>query len=419
MVIKMYKAIFKFHNIGQGLFYSGVISDKKERSFVFVYDCGSASQGCILNTEIDRFKENLNNNRIDLLVISHFHYDHIKGIPYLLKNKTIKVDTVIMQDLSEIQKFENYLYYRKQNKKGDIELSRLILNPIEYFLEKGVNKIVLVSNNDENIGNYYTNDNDKNDNNENNENNANNQNDVNLIYHITINNNYIVNKKNNIIYVKNNMKCQNMLWEFCFACDKQTNMDIHNKICEYLKNNNCTIKDLISCETKIKELIALLNIKPKPKFNESSMILVHHPIKQSNRYNILYYKCRESVSCDYCYRCLKHNYYNYCYHGACSENCNIPLSTILTGDVVLNNTINNVIKQFVNHNIPIIFQVPHHGSKSNSVHHISFINNYSKICSIIPCGYMYNHPSDEVYCGLDRPYIVDVRYRYIYIIEII
>lgn len=54
----------------------------------------------------------------------------------------------------------------------------------------------------------------------------------------------------------------------------------------------CTIKDLISCETKIKELIALLNVKPKPKFNESSMILVHHPIKQSNRYNILYYKCR-------------------------------------------------------------------------------------------------------------------------------
>lgn len=89
------------------------------------------------------------------------------------------------------------------------------------------------------------------------------------------------------------------------------------------------------------------------------------------------------------------------------------------GDVVLNNTINNVIKQFVNHNIPIIFQVPHHGLKSNSVHHISFINNYSKICSIIPCGYMYNHPSDEVYCGLDRPYIVDVRYRYIYTIEII
>ena len=220
----MVKSVFEFHNVGQGLFYSGIISNRND-NFAIVYDCGSASKEEYLNMQIDRFKKFLNKkmkNNVDLLIISHFHRDHINGIPYLLKDKTIKINTVILQDLSEIQKLENYLYYIKQNKNknGELykneksELSRLILHPIEYFLEKGIRKIVLVSGNDENEDGHYINS-EQEINEDVSENNGSSS--------VTINSNDIIRKNKNVIYTKNNIKCKNKLWEFCFSCDEQIN----------------------------------------------------------------------------------------------------------------------------------------------------------------------------------------------------
>ena len=76
-----------FHNVGQGLFYTGQIrcNDKK---FNFVYDCGTIS-GSTQNP-IKQYKKYLNNDPIDMLVISHFHQDHTSGIPPLLHKQTVK-----------------------------------------------------------------------------------------------------------------------------------------------------------------------------------------------------------------------------------------------------------------------------------------------------------------------------------------
>ena len=39
------------------------------------------------------------------------------------------------------------------------------------------------------------------------------------------------------------------------------------------------------------------------------------------------------------------------------------------------------------------------------------------VCSIIPCGYMYNHPSQYIYNSLNNPYIVDLYHSYVYMID--
>lgn len=295
-------------------------------------------------------------------------------------------------------------------------MARLILHPVEYFLEKGVGRIILVSSNDE----------DENENHIIGEQKRNEDIDeVNGSFSIMIDNDGIISKTKNVIHTKNNIKCKNKIWEFCFSCDKQINITIHSEIENYLKKYNYEIKDVISDEIKIKRLINVLNkCKLKFKFNESSMILVHHPIHNYNNYTIhsrlsgkyVFYDCRYK-------HCISSTHFGRCV--ACCFNCctcnkccfDDPLSTVLTGDVVLNGTVCSVIQQFVNHNVPGIFQVPHHGSKSNSENCINFVNSYSQVCSIIPCGYMYNHPSQYIYNLLDNPYIVDMYHSYVYMID--
>lgn len=72
----MINATFHFHPVGQGLFYSGDVG-----GFNFVYDCGTESKMCFLSREIQNYKRPV--PRLDMLVISHFHDDHISGLKEL------------------------------------------------------------------------------------------------------------------------------------------------------------------------------------------------------------------------------------------------------------------------------------------------------------------------------------------------
>lgn len=80
---------FKFHPVGFGLFTSGKIGN-----FRFVYDCGSKSKTCVNNCVESEFPE-LERIRLDLLSISHFHFDHISGLKKLLESVE-KIDTIIL-----------------------------------------------------------------------------------------------------------------------------------------------------------------------------------------------------------------------------------------------------------------------------------------------------------------------------------
>ena len=78
---------FTYHSVGQGLFFEGRFqSGRKEISLV--YDCGTEkSYKPYLKHAISQFKSTT--NHIDILVVSHFDFDHISGMHNLLKECTV------------------------------------------------------------------------------------------------------------------------------------------------------------------------------------------------------------------------------------------------------------------------------------------------------------------------------------------
>ncbi|HDA9568070.1 TPA: MBL fold metallo-hydrolase, partial [Listeria innocua] len=69
--------------VGQGFFYAGKIRD-----YNIVYDCGTKNNVAFINRFIEIYKKEFNcSGKIDMLIISHFHKDHISGLKELIGGK--------------------------------------------------------------------------------------------------------------------------------------------------------------------------------------------------------------------------------------------------------------------------------------------------------------------------------------------
>ena len=77
---------FKFHGVGQGLFYSAKLYENEKEVGCFIYDCGSESTQTYIKAEVEQFCAEA--KRLDFLVISHLHDDHVNGLPDLLAKVT-------------------------------------------------------------------------------------------------------------------------------------------------------------------------------------------------------------------------------------------------------------------------------------------------------------------------------------------
>lgn len=106
-----------FHPVGQGAFYTEEFRSDARPRYTTVYDCGTetaaAKMDIPLVQQIQFFKSRLWNNGVDLLFISHFHNDHVKGLDELLKGTTVKrmVIPMLTPDAIMTTRIHNLMIY--------------------------------------------------------------------------------------------------------------------------------------------------------------------------------------------------------------------------------------------------------------------------------------------------------------------
>ncbi len=85
--------------VGQGFFHAGWIApEDATESFFYIYDCGAMdAYKTARDREIQKLISDVGTGtRLDLLVLSHMHADHINGVEKLITDGKFAVDTVMM-----------------------------------------------------------------------------------------------------------------------------------------------------------------------------------------------------------------------------------------------------------------------------------------------------------------------------------
>jgi hypothetical protein len=141
------EANFEFHPVGQGCFYTGTIKNggRIKNKFHFVYDCGTKSKMFFLDKEIKKYKNQLENNSIDLLIISHFDEDHVNGVIDLLKNTHCK--RLVIPYYHPLQRL---LLFALSSSLDD-EYILMLIDPIAYFADENrfkIDEIVVIAGNE-------------------------------------------------------------------------------------------------------------------------------------------------------------------------------------------------------------------------------------------------------------------------------
>ncbi len=77
------------------------------RGFSYIYDCGTHNKSIFLQNAIGHESPPTPKPTIDLLIISHFHHDHINGLHYLLER--FHVETVIIPYVGKVEAILLYL----------------------------------------------------------------------------------------------------------------------------------------------------------------------------------------------------------------------------------------------------------------------------------------------------------------------
>lgn len=132
---------FKFHNVGQGLFYTGLLQSNNKK-YEIVYDCGSDNRTYRMKAIRDYKTIIKNDDKIDLLIISHLHTDHYNGIKELLKNRGAKIAILPYVPLWERMIIK---FISKRNSWSDSFLD----NPSNFLInECNVDEVIMIDNSD-------------------------------------------------------------------------------------------------------------------------------------------------------------------------------------------------------------------------------------------------------------------------------
>lgn len=134
------KADFHHWAVGAGFFSSHALymssNSGYQRVFSGVYDCGTNRSRTILEREVDEFLR-VSGKEHDVLWISHYDIDHIKGLP-VLKNRQATFRTVYAPHLTPETRF--YMFATSLGSNSDDadlveDLSGFIANPEAYLAD--------------------------------------------------------------------------------------------------------------------------------------------------------------------------------------------------------------------------------------------------------------------------------------------
>ncbi|MCH5249997.1 MAG: hypothetical protein J1E98_08690 [Lachnospiraceae bacterium] len=380
---------FRFHNIGQGLFYSGILNKKEPKShdvFSFVYDCGTYSALYFLMREIKSFKPLLpsagtpNKKRLDMLVISHLHDDHVNGLEYLLDG--VEVDTVVMPYVDDGLKSLPLV-----ESAGNSDFLRTFyLDPVRWLASRGVRRIMLLGAEDvtpegKNISLYQPINND--------------DSDINVDPESVIHIDSV--GSTSIIYLKSRsaVSCRNYCWEFKFENLKldPTVIASYKSIVEDYIRKYRSLADILMDKKLTGDLRAEIKTRCGDIFNRTSVVLLHRPIASDAR-----------VQLSLCGYYTPYKYID-----------NIAFGSVLTGDVELKKgeSFDILDATVVKHEYSVV-QFPHHGAKND--YNIEYFRKLPVVATVLSYGIAnkYGHPHGKVLCLLKKFSLVNERQAFDY-----
>lgn len=388
---------FIYHNVGQGLFYSGEIklSKPNKNIFRFVYDCGSENMQ-LIKRSVCMFKQDIESAEINLLIISHLHSDHVSGLDELFNN--FKIKEVILPYFAPIERL--LIAIRRINMPR--WYYSFLSDPVKFLVDKGVERIIILGGEKSSKGVFpdkifpASRKRDK----------------LNIkklpddeelkskIFKLdenwekTFTENKLIIKNHNgyaialglWIFRFFNYKVPPSIFEKFKTCLDNKNFKIYN---DNIKIYNDNIKKAIINKKilkNLKECYTNLGRYLRNDFNNTSLVLYHGPVCSP--------KSKSSFLC-FC-SC---GFYNPC---TGFEYINNNFGQFLTGDIDLNMSYDEIKKHYSRcfKNV-LITQVPHHGAEKNwNERVIKDISNNK--AWIISAGLKnrYGHPSYRVICNI-------------------
>jgi hypothetical protein len=111
--------------------------------FLYIYDCGSAPEACAMR-EVETLLKRCRGKRLDLLFLSHFDADHVSGIPQLIGEGALKVDTIVMPYVDDLEKVIGFARSAAATVGGNPFLAELVVDTIGTLRQLGARRILFI-----------------------------------------------------------------------------------------------------------------------------------------------------------------------------------------------------------------------------------------------------------------------------------
>ncbi len=143
-----------FHSVGQGLFHSASVRLRTSRCppFEYVYDCGGYGRRGgqrLVDVAVGQYVHNLRGRGLNLIMLSHLHWDHMNGLYGLLRGLRGRAERVILPYLFPQ---ERAMCFAPAIEDGAASLGssddewylEFLVNPSRFLLEYGAREVTFV-----------------------------------------------------------------------------------------------------------------------------------------------------------------------------------------------------------------------------------------------------------------------------------